>query len=168
MICVQLAHYKAERATGDVLLAMQGVDHAEAREDLPRIIAIANDTFDDIQFTHASLEDFWAALKQSVQGKSLETVYGELRDVPRTDGSVNYLLYNVLSSRADNKLQNAKSRDCAGTTGRNPGVRYELAVGYCGLSARAFVDVAWKWLLKNHPHDSIGGCSVDEVHRQMA
>jgi len=26
---------------------------------------------------------------------------------------------------------------------------------------------AWKLLLKNHPHDSICGCSIDEVHREM-
>ncbi|MHA1263540.1 MAG: glycoside hydrolase family 38 C-terminal domain-containing protein, partial [Candidatus Freyarchaeota archaeon] len=25
----------------------------------------------------------------------------------------------------------------------------------------------WRWLLKNHPHDSICGCSVDQVHREM-
>ncbi len=26
---------------------------------------------------------------------------------------------------------------------------------------------AWKTLIKNHPHDSICGCSVDQVHREM-
>jgi len=26
---------------------------------------------------------------------------------------------------------------------------------------------SWKWLLKNHPHDSICGCSIDQVHREM-
>ena len=26
---------------------------------------------------------------------------------------------------------------------------------------------AWKMLMQNHPHDSICGCSVDEVHREM-
>ena len=26
---------------------------------------------------------------------------------------------------------------------------------------------AWKTLMQNHPHDSICGCSVDEVHREM-
>ena len=25
----------------------------------------------------------------------------------------------------------------------------------------------WKLLMQNHPHDSICGCSVDEVHREM-
>ena len=25
----------------------------------------------------------------------------------------------------------------------------------------------WKLLMKNHPHDSICGCSIDAVHREM-
>jgi alpha-mannosidase len=29
------------------------------------------------------------------------------------------------------------------------------------------IDQSWKLLLQNHPHDSICGCSMDEVHRQM-
>lgn len=28
-------------------------------------------------------------------------------------------------------------------------------------------DYGWKTLMQNHPHDSICGCSVDEVHREM-
>src|SRR2546430_17241957 len=41
--------------------------------------------------------------------------------------------------------------------GRLPGYRYP----------RAELDLAWCDLLRNHPHDSIGGCSVDQVHRDM-
>ncbi len=32
---------------------------------------------------------------------------------------------------------------------------------------RGLLDYAWKLLLKNQPHDSICGCSMDEVHREM-
>ena len=32
---------------------------------------------------------------------------------------------------------------------------------------RSFIDLAWKWLLQNHPHDSICGCSIDAVHEDM-
>lgn len=159
------AYYKAERATGDVLLAMQGVDHVEARADLPMIINIANDSFDDIEFVHASLEDFWTVLKQSVEGKELETVYGELRDVPRTEGSMNFLLYNVLSSRIDNKIQNAQTLISL----ENWAEPWATLSWLYGIDyPKGHLWTAWKWLLKNHPHDSIGGCSVDEVHRQMA
>ncbi|MDH7516114.1 MAG: glycoside hydrolase family 38 C-terminal domain-containing protein [Bacteroidota bacterium] len=37
-----------------------------------------------------------------------------------------------------------------------------------GLRAESeILDHAWKTLLQNHPHDSICGCSIDSVHRDM-
>ena len=159
------AYYKAERSTGNIVLAMQGVDHVEAREDLSMILNIANDTFDDVEFVHASFEDFWSALKESVKGKDLETVYGELRDVPRTQNSMNFLLYNVLSSRVDNKIQNAQTLISL-ENWAEPWCTLAWILGIAEYP-HGHLWTAWKWLLKNHPHDSIGGCSVDEVHRQM-
>lgn len=161
-----LAHYKAERATTNVVLALQGVDHVEAREDLSAILAFGRKTIDDVEFKHASLEQFWAALTEAVDGDSLETVVGELRDVPRTDQSMNFLLYNVLSSRADNKLDNAKTLNML-EQWAEPWAAQAWAWGVADYP-RGHLWTAWRWLLKNHPHDSIGGCSVDEVHRQMA
>jgi alpha-mannosidase/mannosylglycerate hydrolase len=32
---------------------------------------------------------------------------------------------------------------------------------------QGYLDLAWRWLLQNHPHDSIDGCSIDQVHRDM-
>ena len=32
---------------------------------------------------------------------------------------------------------------------------------------RRFLQVAWKHVLTNHAHDSICGCSIDQVHRDM-
>jgi alpha-mannosidase len=161
-----LAYYKAERAVTPVLLAMQGVDHSEAREDLTTILRVAEDTIEDVTFVHASLEDFWEALKGALDGVELQTVHGELRDVPRTPGGMNFLLYNVLSSRADNKLDNARALIAL----------ERWAEPWCALAWSQGVDAypqghlwtAWRWLLQNHPHDSLGGCSVDAVHRQMA
>ena len=31
----------------------------------------------------------------------------------------------------------------------------------------SFIKTAWKWLLRNHPHDSICGCSIDTTHDEM-
>ncbi len=31
----------------------------------------------------------------------------------------------------------------------------------------SYLNLAWKWLLKNQPHDSICGCSVDQTHEEM-
>ena len=36
-----------------------------------------------------------------------------------------------------------------------------------GNDRKPFLDLAWKYLLQNHPHDSICGCSIDQVHQDM-
>ena len=44
---------------------------------------------------------------------------------------------------------------------------------FCALAGDALPETegplraAWRWLLQNHAHDSICGCSVDQVHRDM-
>ena len=30
-----------------------------------------------------------------------------------------------------------------------------------------YLELAWRHLLQNHPHDSICGCSIDQVHKDM-
>ena len=41
------------------------------------------------------------------------------------------------------------------------------AVPYSIQSHEELIDLAWKHLLENHPHDSICGCSIDQVHQDM-
>lgn len=161
-----LAHYKMKRATSNVLLAMQGVDHVEPRQDLTTIVNLANDLDDQIDYVHASLEDYWHALKASLNGGDLQVVRGELRDVPRSPGSMNILLYAVLSSRVDNKLQNARALNSL-EVWAEPFAALADVVGAAEYP-QGHLWTAWRWLLQNHPHDSMGGCSIDAVHRQMA
>ncbi len=160
------AIFKAKRATTPILLGMNGVDQLAAREDLAGLLRRANEKIEDVEFIQGSFEDFWAALKPALDGIELETVRGELRDVPRSEGGQNFLLYNVLSSRVDNKLQNARTL-LALENWAEPW----CALGWTqnvGDYPHGHLWTAWKWLLQNHPHDSLGGCSVDAVHRQMA
>lgn len=45
----------------------------------------------------------------------------------------------------------------------------ELVDAPLGVAAQsALVKRAWRYLLENHPHDSICGCSIEQVHREMA
>ncbi len=86
--------------------------------------------------------------------ENLETVTGELRDNSRAP-----LLPGTLSARLYLKRLNARitwklSRIC------------EPLQVFLGTNRKQELDYAWKLLLKNHPHDSICGCSVDEVHEE--
>ena len=160
-----LAQYETRRAASSALLALNGLDHMPAREDIPSIIEVANrNSKGEIFFKQASLEEYFDALTFALGDQPLQTVYGELRDVNRTAGRDNRLLPNILSSRIYNKMQNARTQT----------LLERWAEPWSALSwlegedyPKAFLWKSWEWLLQNHPHDSIGGCSIDAVHAQM-
>lgn len=160
-----IARYETRRASTTVLLAMNGVDHAAAREDLPEILRHAN-AFDQscFQFRQASLEEYFAALSAAIDKDRLQTVYGELRDANRTPGRGMRVLPHILSSRIYNKLQNERAQSLL-ERWAEPWSAILWTQGH--PYPAAFLWKAWEWLLQNHPHDSIGGCSVDAVHAQM-
>ena len=90
--------------------------------------------------------------------------HGELRDANRTPGRDNRLLPHILSSRIYNKMQNERAQN----------LLERWAEPWSALAwlegedyPQAFLWKSWEWLLQNHPHDSIGGCSLDAVHAQM-
>jgi len=159
------ARYELRRAASSVLLALNGVDHLPAREDLPAILEVANrQPGSPFQFRQASLEDYFAALTTALEGQPLQTVHGELREANRTPGRDNRLLPHILSSRIYNKMQNERAQT----------LLERWAEPWSALAwlegndyPQAFLWKSWEWLLQNHPHDSIGGCSLDAVHAQM-
>lgn len=159
------AQYEKRRASSTVLLALNGSDHLPAREDLPAILEDANRRFgNEFQFHQASLEDYFYELERSIGNQPLQVVRGELRDSNRTPGHDNRLLPHVLSSRIYNKMQNERVQNLLerwaepwSTIAWLEGEEYP----------DAFLSKAWEWLLQNHAHDSIGGCSIDAVHTQM-
>ncbi len=159
------ARYETRRAASSVLLALNGVDHLPARENLPAILEAANGIFGgEFHFQHASLEEYFDTLVIALGDQPLQTVYGELRDVNRTPGRDNRLLPHILSSRIYNKMQNERAQT----------LLERWAEPWSALAwlegedyPQAFLWKAWEWLLQNHPHDSIGGCSIDAVHAQM-
>jgi alpha-mannosidase len=159
------ARYEAKRAGSSVLLALNGVDHLRAREDLPAILVSANHLFgEEFQFRQSSLEDYFNALVTSLKDQPLQTVTGELRDANRTPNRDNRLLPHVLSSRIYNKMQNERTQSLLEHWAEPwSALTWLEGEDYPG----AFLWKAWEWLLQNHPHDSIGGCSLDEVHAQM-
>ncbi|MBR6916837.1 MAG: hypothetical protein IKN38_01510, partial [Clostridia bacterium] len=95
---------------------------------------------------------------------------GELLDTGKTEEPYFHVIANVLSSRPDLKRANDRAETLL-EKWASPlqAIDREMAsvkAGPCN-DTKPFLDVAWKWLIKNHPHDSICGCSIDEVHRGM-
>jgi alpha-mannosidase len=151
----------AERyaSTGE-LLYMNGCDHQPIQTDLPEAIETAKRLFPDVDFVHSNFEDYLASVRSSLPS-DLSVVRGELRS-QRTDGWST--LVNTASSRVYLKQMNQRGQSILERTAEPlAAMAHLLGTPY---PHHLFV-YAWKTLMQNHPHDSICGCSVDEVHREM-
>lgn len=144
----------------DHVLLMNGCDHQPVQKDLSTAIKVANELYPDIEFVHASFEDYLTALNQDLP-ENLNTVSGELTS-QETDGW--YTLANTASTRVYLKQWNTRvSRLLESIAEPLATMAYDTAEEY----PHDMLRYAWKTLMQNHPHDSICGCSVDEVHREM-
>ncbi|PKO23901.1 MAG: hypothetical protein CVU38_01770 [Chloroflexi bacterium HGW-Chloroflexi-1] len=154
-------------AVGDALLLMNGCDHEEAQPELPALIAAANARLSDAQVVHGTLPQYIAAVRAAAD--DLPTATGELRDSRRMQ-----LLPGVLSTRMWIKQRNTACEQLLTRWAEpflvwNTSVPMTPAVTTEALrSSQQLLGLAWKHLLQNQPHDSICGCSVDQVHRDMA
>lgn len=142
------------------LLMMNGVDHQPVQKDVAQAIKLANELYPDYEFIHSNFTDYLAAVKEDLP-KDLGTVAGELTS-QETDGW--FTLANTASARVYLKQWNTRvSRQLENVTEPLAAMAYDVAGSYPFDE----LDYAWKTLMQNHPHDSICGCSVDEVHREM-
>ncbi|MCG8346511.1 MAG: glycosyl hydrolase-related protein [Chloroflexales bacterium] len=153
-----VAQLKAAGSKRDLLL-MNGVDHLVAQENLTAIRQDLAARYQGGRLIHARLPDAVDALRHAA-GEHLGTIDGEL-----IDESEGVLLTGVRSARIGLKqANNATERLLEGWV--EP---YETWASLLGKRYdRDFPRYAWKLLLQNHPHDSICGCSIDQVHREMA
>jgi len=147
-------------ASTDNLLMMNGVDHQPVQKNVIQALKVAQELYPDYEFIHSNFDDYLKAVSESIP-KDLGQVDGELTS-QETDGW--YTLANTASARVYLKQDNTK-------------VERELENIAEPLATMAFngtkdyphdqLKYAWKMLLQNNPHDSICGCSVDDVHREM-
>lgn len=146
------------RATTPHRLMMNGGDHHWPDPKLPQTLKLLRSHFDG-EFLHSTVPAYVEAVKRHVNG--LPEVHGEMRFGYRYAFAV---LGGVSSSRMVLKQENWKSQllmeryvEPLAAMGTLAGMR----------SQQPLVRQAWKNLLQNHPHDSICGCSIDSVHREM-
>ncbi len=138
----------------DVLLC-NGEDHRRIRRDLPALCAELERRLPETTFMIARYGDYVAA----VDPGELPVYTGELlgsriQNVLRGVNSAR-LYIKQANERAERRLLEVETLGALRTlhTGqRFPASDFRLA---------------WRQLLKCHPHDSICGCSCDEVHRDM-
>lgn len=153
------------------LLLMNGTDHMEPHPGLPSAIRRASERLQGLEIVHSTLPRYIQAVRESLGEAgiaALPLVEGELRSCKNQ-----HLLPGVLSARTWIKQRNAATENLLERWAEPWAAFAETAARLGGhpslpLSpSRDIVRRAWRYLLENQPHDSVCGCSVDQVHREM-
>ena len=143
----------ALRTTQGRILLLNGFDHAAPCAETAEIAqALAERTGWTIE--RALVDDFVAGIAEE-----LPEFRGEL-----VGGCAGPLLPGVWSARLPLKLAN---RACETALERLAEPFAALARLHGLTDERPSLRAAWRELLRNQAHDSIGGCSLDRVHAQM-
>ncbi|HET8912526.1 MAG TPA: glycoside hydrolase family 38 C-terminal domain-containing protein [Ktedonobacteraceae bacterium] len=177
------------KATSNTLLFMNGSDHLEPQAGLPAVIKASHEQLIQLKpehekiLTHQAessesntsekhhthhlegLDVRFGTLPQYIEAirpgqANFQTLSGEMRS-----SQYSHLLPGVLSTRMWIKQQNNELEHLL-EHWVEPLTAWSSKLGH--PYPRTFIDLAWKYLLQNHPHDSICGCSIDQVHRENA
>lgn len=149
------------------LLVFDGGDHLEYDEEQYKVLFERETSAAfPYEIEHSTLDRYIEEMLGAAD-RITDVYRGEMRESailsPEKDSQ--WLIPGVLSSRVWIKQANA---DCQAllchwaepfATLLSTRLREEYPT--------QFLQTAWRWLLMNHPHDSICGCSIDEVHEDM-
>lgn len=151
---------KAWDATNSTLLKnhrllLSGCDFSTPQPDLTKIIKDANEIFNDREFINCRLEEYAQKAKELIDKSKLRVLKGELRDGPACDCSGNALSSRIHIKQLNKKVQNAiiHTAEPLASILRMMGKEYP-----CTL-----LDIAWKYMLRSHAHDSINGVVQDKT-----
>ena len=134
-----------------------GIDHIFPQKEIPEILKTWNKTNSNLKLIQSPFETYISKIRK--YKNKFPNYTGELRGQ-----KYHWLLPGVLSSRVYLKTAN---HDVQSTLERWAEPMSAIAHFYQQAYPQAFLEYAWKKLLKNHPHDDICGCSIDEVHEDM-
>ena len=149
----------APRSTTGVVLLPHGADHhARQVEYRAAVNAVAAAGARDAVH-RSSLLRFQRALVERASKAALPSVDGELRD----SYGYTWTLQGTFATRAHEKRLNALA-ERALIRDAEP---WNALASRDMRSRRALLDEAWRTLLEAHPHDTLCGCSIDDVAAAM-
>ncbi|GKX28226.1 alpha-mannosidase [Vallitalea longa] len=148
-----------EKSLTDVVLLMNGSDHISAQSDIVEIVNNFNRKTDkDIEIKLSTMEECVNEIKSNLN--EMKTYSGELRY-----GDRSYILGGTLSTRIRLKQRNHVVQKKMERY-LEPIKAIQKLMGN-KENFEGYSNYLWKKILENHPHDSICGCSIDEVHTEM-
>lgn len=151
----------ARNATGEALL-LNGADHHARQRNHDEAIASLAAAAEPDEVRPSSLTAFVSDVEARTRdAHRLPEVEGELRD----SYGFTWTIPGTLATRAQQKRRNAQLERSL-VRDVEPWVAL-AARAASGGARRQLVEAAWRSLLLCHPHDTLCGCSTDEVARAM-
>jgi len=159
-----LDHLKSlemEHCTTRYLAYMQGHDSSEPDPLELKIIEEAQKLMEGDRIFHSSLPEWVEKVK--AEAKDLTVLKGERR-TPKVHGMKPYLFGDVTSARTRMKRKNQQVEHAL----------QRVAEPLCSIAwllgeeyPKTLLEIAWKYLLKCHAHDSIAGSGIDQIERDV-
>ncbi len=154
-----LVDCRTRKADVDHLVWLNGIDHSFAQPDILPVIQQINELFPELEVRQTTAEDYFESVRSVYQekGLSMEKVHGELM----------YTAEQLLeSTHACHPRQ--KQRHYCTERYLERHLEPTAAMAWLGgFDPRGWAqERAWKYVLENHAHDTLGCTSVDEVYEQ--
>ncbi len=159
-------------ATTRYVLVPNGTDHLPAHTGLSGVIKRANDLLEDAEMVHGDYPTYVETVRRELGGNGyakLPRLEGEFRSSQRSN-----VLAGVLSTRISLKQRYQQCEDLLARYAEPLSAwraLLEQGTGNMELgqdgATRGLLRHAWRLLLQNAPHDSVTGCSVDEVYEDV-
>ncbi len=157
--------HEIERSNAPVLCLIDALDHMPPAGDAPRYVAAAEAACPEVSVRHSTLTAFFKEAEAALEGVELPVRQSELRDPAKNRVGYLWLIPNCVSSRIHIKQANDACQALL-ELGAEPMMAIAQQCGFDPVPAR-LRQIAWENLLLCHAHDSICGCSIDQVHRDM-
>ena len=136
-------------------LLLNGTDFSTPHPEMMDMVRHLDETSEDREFISARLEDYAQKLHELVDKSTLRMIKGELRDGPASECSANALATRAYLKQLNKRVQNLILRKA------EPLCASLLILGK--PYPTGFFDVAWKYMLQSHAHDSINGVTQDKT-----
>ncbi len=153
----------SRNTTGEALLLNGADHHARQRNHDDAFAALAAAAAPD-EVRPSSLSAFVTEVeRRTAKATRMPEVQGELRD----SYGFTWTIGGTLATRAHQKRRNAQLERLL-VRDVEPWAALSTRVNAASGARRQLVEAAWRSLLLCHPHDTLCGCSTDEVARAMA
>lgn len=157
----QYVEKEGKRSDIPYIVLMDGMDHERIHRIAPWVASRLSEVY-DCPVVFENMENLLKDLK--AYESQMPVKKGELNETAKVPSNHNMLITNTLSSRYDLKIKNDECEILLEKWVLPLAAQARLKGIYV---QKTYEDLAYKYLIQCHPHDSICGCSVDEVHRDM-